>query len=56
MPAYIVFSDAALRDMSIRRPTDLAEFLEVNGVGQTKAERYGAVFTECIRRYLERKP
>lgn len=56
VPAYIVFSDAALRDMSIRRPTDLAEFLEVNGVGQTKAERYGAVFTECIRRYLERKP
>ena len=55
VPAYIVFSDAALRDMSVRRPTDLAEFLEINGVGQTKAERYGAVFTECIRRYLERK-
>ncbi|HBF15535.1 MAG TPA: DNA helicase RecQ [Clostridiales bacterium] len=55
VPAYIVFSDAALRDMSIRRPTDLAEFLEVNGVGQMKAERYGAVFTEAIRAYLAQK-
>ncbi len=55
VPAYIVFTDAALRDMSVRRPTDLAEFLEVNGVGQAKAERYGAVFTETIRTYLAGK-
>lgn len=55
VPAYVVFTDAALRDMSIRKPTDLLQFLEVNGVGQAKAEKYGSLFLEQIRSYIEQK-
>lgn len=44
MPPYIVFSDAALRDMCAKLPASDAEFLAVNGVGQTKLERYGKAF------------
>jgi len=48
VPAYIVFGDAALRDMARRRPTTLEEFLEVQGVGQKKCKDYGELFVERI--------
>ena len=51
VPAYIVFSDAALRDMCRVLPTNLEEFLNVSGVGRIKAEKYGAVFCELIKEY-----
>lgn len=54
--AYIVFSDAALRDMARRKPRDPREFLEVSGVGKYKAEKYGGVFLGKIAEYeKERK-
>ena len=48
VPAYIVFSNAALADMAARAPRTMAEFLEVSGVGAVKAERYGARFLAAI--------
>lgn len=44
IPPYVVFSDKALRDMCARMPRTPDEFLEVNGVGEKKLERYGGVF------------
>jgi len=44
VPAYVVFADAALADMARRAPATREEFLEVNGVGAAKLERYGAAF------------
>lgn len=51
VPAYIVFGDAALRDMARRRPSTLVEFLQVQGVGQKKCEDYGECFLEHVRDY-----
>jgi ATP-dependent DNA helicase RecQ len=48
VPAYVVFSDAALAEMAARRPATYSELLEVNGVGKAKLERYGDVFLEVI--------
>lgn len=48
-PPYIVFSDRTLRDMAERHPHTSKEFLEVNGVGANKLERYGKRFMEVIR-------
>lgn len=45
---YVVFSDKTLRDMCVRRPKDRLEFLQVNGVGETKLARYGETFMEEI--------
>ena len=47
---YMVFSDATLRDMCERLPRTDAEFLEVNGVGQAKLERFGDEFLAEIAR------
>ena len=48
IPPYVVFSDRTLRDMCVRRPKDRLEFLQVNGVGETKLARYGETFMEEI--------
>jgi ATP-dependent DNA helicase RecQ len=48
VPAYVVFGDASLRDMTRLRPSTLPEFLEVHGVGQKKAADYGELFLAAI--------
>jgi ATP-dependent DNA helicase RecQ len=49
VPAYIVFSDAALRGMAARRPASEVELLQVPGVGPVKLQRYGAAFLDALR-------
>jgi ATP-dependent DNA helicase RecQ len=53
MPAYVVFGDAALRDMARRRPSTLGGFLEVKGVGEAKCEQYGKVVLAAIKDYCQ---
>ncbi|MDX8441239.1 DNA helicase RecQ [Mesorhizobium australafricanum] len=48
VPAYVVFSDRTLIDMAERRPRDLDEFAEVNGVGAAKLKEFGEVFLSAI--------
>jgi ATP-dependent DNA helicase RecQ len=48
VPAYIVFSDASLRDMCRKKPASLVQFSAVNGVGSVKLEKYGKMFVEVI--------
>ena len=51
VPAYVVFSNATLADMAVKRPTSMDEFLDVSGVGEYKATRYGRAFLEAIRKW-----
>ena len=52
VPAYIVFSNATLADMAQKQPRTRAEFLEVSGVGEVKAERYAESFLAAIADYF----
>ncbi|MGQ8364535.1 DNA helicase RecQ [Glaciecola sp. 1036] len=52
LPAFVVFSDATLADMTAKVPTNRMEFLRVSGVGETKLDRYGAVFIQAIEQHL----
>jgi ATP-dependent DNA helicase RecQ len=49
VPAYIIFTDATLRDMCVKRPTSEMAFLSVSGVGRVKLEKYGEKFMKIIR-------
>ncbi len=49
VPPYVVFSDASLQEMAVKRPRDDEEFLCVSGVGDKKLERYGEAFLDVIR-------
>ncbi|MHC4533596.1 MAG: HRDC domain-containing protein [Planctomycetota bacterium] len=51
IPAYIVFGDAALRDMARKRPVSLDTFLNVKGVGEKKYKKYGETFITTIKDY-----
>ncbi len=57
-PAYIVFSDATLRDLARRRPIDELLLQDVHGIGQQKAATYGPrvlslICDYCARHQLE---
>ena len=52
VPAYVVFTDAALHDMVRKQPLTLEAFLDVSGVGKAKADKYGVAFTEAIADFL----
>ena len=53
VPPYVVFGDAALRQMAQSTPTTDEAFLGVNGVGQTKLDKYGPQFLEAIQDHLQ---
>ncbi|WP_312811502.1 DNA helicase RecQ [Sedimentibacter sp.] len=53
IPPFIVFSDASLKDMCLKYPVNKQGFLSIIGVGEIKAEKYGAEFTEIIKSYAE---
>lgn len=51
VPAYVIFSDAALRQMESLKPTNDEEFLAIDGVGKAKLEKYGSEFIDAIIYY-----
>lgn len=53
---YIIFHDETLRDIARRLPLTRGEFIEVRGVGKTKAIKYGDLFIEKIRAYAKKHP
>jgi len=53
VPPYIVFGDAALREMARGRPTTSESFRRVKGVGERKCEVYAESFTTAIREYCD---
>ncbi len=48
LPPYMVFNDRTLRDMARLRPITDAQFLAVNGVGDSKLAKYGKRFMKAI--------
>ena len=55
VPAYVIFSDAALRQMETERPTTENELLAIDGVGKAKLEKYGSQFIQAILDFQKAK-
>ncbi len=56
VPAYVIFSDVALRQMAQDYPSNEQEFLRISGVGTRKMKEFGADFLAAIAEYLESNP
>jgi ATP-dependent DNA helicase RecQ len=56
VPAYIVFSDVALRQMARDYPESEREFARISGVGEKKLREFGDVFLAEIATYLQTNP
>jgi ATP-dependent DNA helicase RecQ len=50
VPPYVILHDRSLRDLARLRPATRAELLAVHGIGQAKADAYGAQLLAAIRR------
>jgi ATP-dependent DNA helicase RecQ len=55
VPAFNIFSDASLSDMTSKMPINQDDFLNVTGVGEKKLLQYGEPFTRLISDYLSSK-
>lgn len=56
LPPYVIFPDAALKEMAAYFPRTEVEFLKINGVGQARYDHYGAVFIEAISSFADHNP
>jgi ATP-dependent DNA helicase RecQ len=52
VPAYMVFSDRTLLEMSQRLPRSREQLLAINGVGDAKLASYGEAFLQAIGDHL----
>ncbi|MFC2127649.1 DNA helicase RecQ [Bacteroidota bacterium] len=55
LPAYLVFGDAALKQMEKERPMTDEDFLAIDGVGRKKFEDYGYDFIKEIIAFQKEK-
>ena len=53
VPPYTVFQENSLEEMCLKYPISLEELVNINGVGEGKAKRYGNEFLDIINRYVE---
>jgi ATP-dependent DNA helicase RecQ len=56
VPAYIVFSDVALRQMARDYPASERELARISGVGEKKLREFGDVFLAEIAAFLQTNP
>ncbi len=53
VPPFVVFQDPSLEDMALKYPISMPELLNIHGVGEGKAKKYGKPFVELIAKYVE---
>lgn len=55
VPAYIIFSDKTLKEMTVLLPIEEEQMLKVPGIGKVKLEKYGKLFLKEIQDFLNKK-
>lgn len=53
VPPYAVFQEYSLEDMCLKYPITLLELVNINGVGEGKAKKYGEPFVKLINEYVK---
>ena len=51
IPAFVVLHDSTLEEICRRRPKTLAELMKVAGIGERKADVYGAEILQALRNF-----
>lgn len=53
IPPFVIFQDPSLEDMALKYPVNVEELLNIHGVGEGKAKKYGTPFLQLIQQYVE---
>ncbi|MBV2235589.1 MAG: DNA helicase RecQ [Sterolibacterium sp.] len=56
LPAYVILNDRALHEIVTHRPRTRDELLQINGIGQAKADRYGPALLKILQQENPAKP
>lgn len=54
VPAYVILSDASLKELAKFLPTNIDEVTHISGFGKVKTARYGELFVNLIRDYCKK--
>jgi len=55
IPPFAVFQEYSLEDMALKYPIRMEELININGVGEGKAKRFGQPFIDLIDQYTKEK-
>nr|WP_176752696.1 DNA helicase RecQ [Psychroflexus sediminis] len=53
VPPFVVFQDPSLEDMALKYPISTEELVNIHGVGEGKAKKFGKEFISLIQDYVE---
>ncbi len=53
LPPYVIFQEISLEEMAIQYPIKMDELVNITGVGQGKAQKFGKPFLDLIAKYVE---
>ena len=53
IPPFVIFQDPSLDDMALKYPISMEELVNIHGVGEGKAKKYGNPFLALIKTYVE---
>ena len=53
LPPFVIFQDPSLEEMCTHYPITTEELKQISGVGAGKAMKFGAPFTDLIKKYVE---
>nr|WP_317164165.1 DNA helicase RecQ [Psychroflexus aurantiacus] len=53
VPPFVVFQDPSLEDMALKYPISTEELVNIHGVGEGKAKKFGKEFVSLIQNYVE---
>ena len=52
IPPYTVFQENSINDMTLKYPITVEEMINIHGVGEGKAKKYGPQFINLIKQYV----
>jgi ATP-dependent DNA helicase RecQ len=53
LPPYVIFQEVSLEEMAIQYPIKMDELVNITGVGQGKAQKFGKPFLALIEKYVD---
>ena len=53
LPPYVIFQEVSLEEMAIQYPIKMDELVNITGVGQGKAQKFGKPFLDLIEKYVD---
>lgn len=53
LPPYVIFQDPSLEEMATMYPGTIDDLKKINGVGESKAKKFGQPFLDLINKYVD---